>query len=77
MQNFLDDTGFLFATPTFWSGAATAFDVSGTLVEYNISRNEADADTRAIASDWAVVGKDIQNSVEQYKIEKENETSAK
>ena len=77
MQTFLDDTAFLFATPSFLSGAAAAFDIGGTLVEYNISKNEADADSRAIASDWAVVGKDIQNSVEQYEAEKKNETSEK
>lgn len=75
MRTFLDDTGFLFATPSFLSGAASAFDIGGTLVEYNISRNEADADSRAIASDWAVVGKDIQHCVDQT--EKENETTKK
>ena len=61
---------------TFLSGAAAAFDIGGTLVEYNISRNEADADSRAIASYWAVVGKYIQNCVEQT-FEKENETTEK
>lgn len=75
MQTFLDDTCFLFATPNFLRGAATAFDIGGTLVEYNTSKDENDADVRALASDWAVVGKDIQNSAEKFKTEKEIQSS--
>jgi hypothetical protein len=71
METILDDTGFLFATPNFWRGAASAFDIGGTLIEYNTSKDENDADIRALASDWAIVGKDIQNSVESCKKESE------
>jgi len=59
MGKYDEDTGFLFAHPGFLQGFATAFDLGGTLIEYNISRTPQEADARAIASDWAITGKDI------------------
>jgi acetylornithine/succinyldiaminopimelate/putrescine aminotransferase len=62
MNEFTDDTGFLFAEPTFLSGIASLFDLSGSLVVYNESKTGQEADRRALASDWAVVGKDIRTA---------------
>jgi hypothetical protein len=62
-------TDFLYARPNFLSGFASVIDIGGTLIEYNNSRNEVEADLRALASDWIITGKDIQNNVE--KTEKE------
>lgn len=62
MSNY-DDTGFLFATPSFWQGAASVLDMGGTLVEYNSSETIQEADARALASDWAVTGKDIKAAI--------------
>jgi hypothetical protein len=59
MGKYGEDTGFLFAHPGFLQGAAAVIDLGGTLVEYNISRTPQEADARAIASDWAITGKDI------------------
>jgi hypothetical protein len=59
MGKYGEDTGFLFAPPDFFGGVAAGLDLAGTLVEYNISNTPREADIRAIASDWAITGKDI------------------
>lgn len=58
-------TGFLFADPGFMQGFASALDLGGTLVVYNESATPQEADTRALASDWAIVGLDIRNSIDK------------
>jgi hypothetical protein len=50
---------FLFAQPSFLSGAGSAFDLWGQLSDYNVSTNGTEADANAIAADWLVVGQDI------------------
>jgi hypothetical protein len=67
MEKITDDSGFLFADQSFIGGAATTIDIGGTLVVYNVSRDGDDADFRALASDWAITGKDIKRSVEKFK----------
>ncbi|MCG6534491.1 MAG: hypothetical protein L7F78_07335 [Syntrophales bacterium LBB04] len=63
MSNY-EDTGFLFASPSFLQGFGSAMDLGATLVEYNQSTTPQEADARAIASDWAVTGKDIRRAAE-------------
>lgn len=60
------DSDFLFASPSFWQRAASVLDIGGTLVQYNGSRTTEEADKRAIASDWAVTGKDIKDAIESF-----------
>ncbi len=62
MNKFNDDTCFLFADPSFLSGMATVMDIGGGMLVYNKSRSGTEADERAIASDWAVIGRDILNA---------------
>ena len=62
MGKFNDDTCFLFADPSFLSGMAGVMDITGSLLIYNSSKTGADADTRAIASDWAVIGSHISDA---------------
>jgi hypothetical protein len=71
MNRFNDDTCFLFAEPSFWSGFATVLDAGGTLAIYNESRTPQEADARALASDWAVIGKEIRRAVKVLEKEKE------
>ena len=61
-------TDFLFAQPSFASGAARALDLFGKYSAYNSSDSEADADQSAIASDWFVVGADLAGAMEQAKV---------
>lgn len=50
---------FLFARPSFLEGIGRIFDLGNTLNEYNRSQTPQDADARALASDWRVVGEEI------------------
>lgn len=50
---------FLFARPSFLEGIARLVDFGGFLNEYNTSNTPDEADFRAIAADWQVVGDDL------------------
>ena len=56
-------TDFLVVQPSVSSGVASLIDLFGT-DRYNMSESEEEADSKAIFSDWAMVGKDIQGSVD-------------
>lgn len=71
MEKITDDGAFLFADPTFVGGAATALDIGGSLVVYNVSRDGNEADLRSLASDWAVTGRDLKCGIEKFKKEAE------
>jgi hypothetical protein len=60
---------FLFAQPSFGSGAARVFDLFGQFDEYNISETPTEADAKAIAADWIVVGQDLAYAIEQNESE--------
>jgi hypothetical protein len=66
MNQYDDNTCFLFARPNFLYGFASAIDLGGTLVEYNASPTTQEADKRAIESDWAITGADIQKSLNDF-----------
>ncbi len=66
MGKFNDDTCFLFADPSFLAGLAAVLDIGGGLIVYNESRSGQEADSRALASDWAVVGKDILAAIDNF-----------
>jgi len=58
--------GFLFADPSFLQGVASVIDLGGTLLAYNESDSAQEADARAIATDWAIVGQDIQTAIDKF-----------
>jgi hypothetical protein len=60
-------TDFLFARPSFASGAARVLDLYGHFDGYNSSGTEQEADESAIASDWYVVGNDLRIAIGQAK----------
>lgn len=60
------ETDFLFARPSFFSGAARVLDIGGVFSEFNFSRSSEEADFRAILSDWRAVGSDLQRAMESY-----------
>jgi len=64
----MDSTSdFLFAKNSFLVGAGSAFNVWGDYFLYNRSQSPNEADRRAIAADWRVVGKDIRRAGNQIK----------
>ena len=59
-------TDFLFATPTFVSGFARNIDLFGVYDQYHQSATPQEADARAIASDWAMVGADLGAAIARF-----------
>jgi len=68
-------TDFLFAQPSFASGAARVLDLWGTFDDYNISATPTEADEKAIAADWLVVGQDIVDAIDQSEPESQLEVA--
>lgn len=62
LMNFDD---YIFARPTFLRGVARALDIGGKLSQdaFDLSPSSAQADRRALASDWRVVGRDAQRAL--------------
>ena len=60
---------FLFAEPSFFSGAARLLDLWGQYDQYNQSLTPAEADARAIAADWIITGQDLQDAMEEFNSE--------
>jgi len=56
----------LFAMPSFTGGAARVLDLGGTFDVYNESLNAAEADQRALLSDWQQVGIDLNCAMEIF-----------
>lgn len=63
----------LFDRPSFLDGMARVLDLSGSLNIYNNSHSAAEADMKAIRSDWEVVGKDLGDTIE---FERQKKSSA-
>ena len=61
--------GLLYAAPSFLEGLARSIDIGDTLTEYNTSESGAEADTRALRSDWKAVGDDLRQAIAQYRTE--------
>lgn len=57
---------FLFANPSFVSGAARLLDLYCLFDSYNGSSTEREADYKAMLSDWRVVGQDILAAMRQF-----------
>ncbi len=57
---------FLFAQPSFASGAARVFDLWGQFDDYNRSSTPSEADAKAIAAARFVIGQDIFDAIEQH-----------
>ncbi len=53
----------LIATPSFLTGYARALDVAGTFDSYNVSNSEYEADARALANDWKIVGRQLREAL--------------
>ena len=57
---------FLVATPSFASGAGRLLDWYGLYDLYNVSRNGLEADTKAMFSDWRIVGQDVNDAMLEF-----------
>lgn len=70
-DNEMGRSFFLFARPSFISGAARLFDFAGTLNAYNISATGELADVRAFQEDWKAIGDDMRAVLATYEKEQE------
>ncbi|MCX6277049.1 MAG: hypothetical protein NT004_03000 [Bacteroidetes bacterium] len=70
-------TGFLFSTPSFFSGAGTVMNLAGNYYDFNASETDFEADEVAIANDFRMVGQDFYDVLESIKIDNEQLISAK
>jgi hypothetical protein len=66
---FTMQSDFLFAQPSYLSGAARIFDIGGALNEYNDLPTGEEADALALALDWAMVGEDIRAATRAFEQE--------
>lgn len=58
-------TDFLFAKQSFVRGMASIANINGDML-FNESSSPTEADTKAIASDWLMIGKDIREAINEY-----------
>ena len=65
----MNESGYLFATPSIWEGAGRIFDFGNTLTIYNVSRDGVEADWIAAARDWRAVGDDLRRAAQQMDAE--------
>jgi hypothetical protein len=56
-------TDFLVPASSFLVGIGSLLNFSGNYFEYNNSHTTAQADQRALANDWAMVGQDIRTAM--------------
>lgn len=66
-------TDHLFALPSVWSGAARVLDLFAVFDTYNDSPSDALADSRAIYSDWHIVGQELADAM--TRVEREPKTA--
>jgi hypothetical protein len=60
-------TDFLTARSSALTGMGTLLNLAGSYYLYNVSPTPTDADARALASDWRMVGQDIRHALNQEK----------
>lgn len=59
-------TDFLFSEGSVELGAGSVLDLTGSYFSYNLSPNGQEADRRAIASDWGVIGQDLKKAISTW-----------
>ncbi len=57
---------YLFVRPSLFRGFARTLDIYGSLDSYNWSGSPAEADARAMAIDWVIVGNEIAAAMNQF-----------
>jgi hypothetical protein len=62
-------TDFLTPKTTLLTGMGTILNLVGSYYQYSISPTPEEADRRAIASDWRMVGQDIKDAILHEKAE--------
>lgn len=61
-------TDFLFPKSSIITGIGTVINIWGNYYTYNTSETEEEADSRAIACDWKMVGEDFKSAIEKVQV---------
>lgn len=64
MSNAKFSTNRLYCRSSYLSGWASMFNIYGNYCRFNYSKSPAEADMRALQSDWEAVGLDIQKAID-------------
>jgi hypothetical protein len=62
-------TDFLFVNPCFAMGLGSILNIGGNFFPINYSESSAEADFKAIHSDWGMVGRDIDFAIDVFRTE--------
>ncbi|MEZ5006960.1 MAG: hypothetical protein R2753_02280 [Chitinophagales bacterium] len=62
-------TDYLFSKSSFLDGLGSIFNISGNYYNFNYSKTEEEADSKAIKNDWGVVGDDIREAQNKLRLE--------
>lgn len=67
--NYLERSSsyYFFAKPSFLEGMIRVLDIGGTFQAELLITSPIQADIEAISHDWKTVGKDIENSIYEWK----------
>ena len=68
-------TDFLTAKSSFATGMGSCLNIAGNYYMYNISPTTAEADGRAISSDWEMIGNDLLSAIHETPLSLVNKTS--
>jgi len=66
MNKRIKYVNLLTTTLSFWSGMASALDIGSNLYTYTTSPTAEEADKKALAQDWYVVGQDFYGALANY-----------
>ncbi len=61
-----------FIRPSFFEGMARVLDLGGTIHLYKPSVNEPEANAKAMASDWEMLGEDLRTVMGEYGSKSDN-----
>ncbi len=57
------------------TGVATVLNIGGDFFDFNYSQSNEEADAKAIANDWGVIGQELARAIEVVKKEKSKQLS--
>jgi nuclear transport factor 2 (NTF2) superfamily protein len=66
MNETENKTDFLLPRTSFWKGFGSVLSVEGNQLKFNTSKSDAEADYKAIKSDWDMVGNDFDTVIAEY-----------
>lgn len=72
MESTKIKTDFMLPKTPVLFGMGTVIDLMGTGIHFSLPKRIVNDDSKAIASDWAMVGKDIRFAINEYRRSSKN-----